>query len=241
MLIVFDLDGTLIDSRRDLADATNALIEEYGGSPLAVDEVTAMVGEGAAVLVGRALAPAGSTLRRQARSSGSLRTTTSVSQATRARTRVSGGTRRASISRVDLAVLTNKPRRQTIEILDRLGLAPAFSDVVGGDTPRAASRIPLVSCRSPVAPAPRLHRPSWLGTLLSISKPPDAPAPASASPLRVRLSVRGGRVPRGELFVDSPLELYRSRRHSFRADIFFLSRSGNRSIAYLNIVRGIRL
>ena len=57
-LIVFDLDGTLIDSRRDLADATNALIVELGGTALSQDEVTAMVGEGAAVLVKRALAAA---------------------------------------------------------------------------------------------------------------------------------------------------------------------------------------
>src|SRR5215204_6899115 len=57
-LVVFDLDGTLIDSRRDLADATNALIVEYGGAPLSVDAVTALVGEGAAMLVRRALAAA---------------------------------------------------------------------------------------------------------------------------------------------------------------------------------------
>src|SRR6266581_1098427 len=54
-LIVFDLDGTLIDSRRDLADAANALIVERGGAPLAVDAIAGMVGEGAALLVGRAL------------------------------------------------------------------------------------------------------------------------------------------------------------------------------------------
>ena len=58
-LVVFDLDGTLIDSRRDLADATNALVDELGGQALSVDAVTAMVGEGAAVLVRRALTAAG--------------------------------------------------------------------------------------------------------------------------------------------------------------------------------------
>ena len=54
-LIVFDLDGTLIDSRQDLADATNQMIQELGGTPLPVDAVALMVGEGAPLLVRRAL------------------------------------------------------------------------------------------------------------------------------------------------------------------------------------------
>jgi phosphoglycolate phosphatase len=54
-LIVFDLDGTLIDSRRDLADAANALIVECGGTPLSEDAIGRMVGEGAAMLVRRVL------------------------------------------------------------------------------------------------------------------------------------------------------------------------------------------
>jgi phosphoglycolate phosphatase len=58
-LIVFDLDGTLIDSRRDLADSANELIGHYGGRPLPVDEVTGMVGEGARMLIARAFGAAG--------------------------------------------------------------------------------------------------------------------------------------------------------------------------------------
>jgi len=46
-LIAFDLDGTLIDSRRDLADSANALIVELGGSPLAEEAIGRMVGDGA--------------------------------------------------------------------------------------------------------------------------------------------------------------------------------------------------
>ena len=58
-LVVFDLDGTLIDSRRDLADSANALIAERGGRTLAVDTIAGMVGDGAALLVTRALTAAG--------------------------------------------------------------------------------------------------------------------------------------------------------------------------------------
>ena len=58
-LIAFDLDGTLIDSRRDLAESANQVITELGGRPLPEDAIGRMVGEGAAVLVKRALAAAG--------------------------------------------------------------------------------------------------------------------------------------------------------------------------------------
>ena len=58
-LVVFDLDGTLVDSSRDLAEAVNALLTELGGAPLALDIVVGLVGEGAAVLVRRALERSG--------------------------------------------------------------------------------------------------------------------------------------------------------------------------------------
>jgi phosphoglycolate phosphatase len=54
-LIAFDLDGTLIDSRRDIADSINELLGSYGAAPLPFDDVLAMVGEGALLLIGRAL------------------------------------------------------------------------------------------------------------------------------------------------------------------------------------------
>jgi phosphoglycolate phosphatase len=58
-MIVFDLDGTLIDSSRDLTEAASELVQGYGASPLAEAEVVGMVGEGAKLLVQRALAYAG--------------------------------------------------------------------------------------------------------------------------------------------------------------------------------------
>ena len=60
--VVFDLDGTLIDSAPDLAGALNAVLAEQGLPPLALESVRAMVGEGAVKMIERGLAAAGMTM-----------------------------------------------------------------------------------------------------------------------------------------------------------------------------------
>jgi phosphoglycolate phosphatase len=57
-LVVFDLDGTLVDSRRDLADAANDMLRAYGCPTHPEDAIGRMVGDGAATLVRRAFAAA---------------------------------------------------------------------------------------------------------------------------------------------------------------------------------------
>jgi phosphoglycolate phosphatase len=140
-LVVFDLDGTLIDSRRDLADSVNALLAELGAAPLDLDAVTAMVGEGAAMLVRRALAASG--LREDL--PGALqRFLAHYDERLTAHTRPYEGITEAledlQSHGLALAVLTNKPQRASVEILERLELARWFFQVIGGDTP--ASRKP---------------------------------------------------------------------------------------------------
>jgi phosphoglycolate phosphatase len=133
-LIVFDLDGTLIDSRRDLADAANALIGERGGTPLDVEAIGRMVGDGAAMLVRRALTAAGIPLDEtsvprfmELYDACLLRTTRpypgmhDALQAIR-----NTGT---------LAVLTNKPLTPSRKLLAALDLATLFDAVIGGDGP----------------------------------------------------------------------------------------------------------
>jgi len=57
-LLVFDLDGTLIDSRQDLSNSVNAMLAHYGKMTLSEDIVSSYIGDGAGVLVRRALAHA---------------------------------------------------------------------------------------------------------------------------------------------------------------------------------------
>ena len=135
-LVVFDLDGTLIDSRRDLADSINALLVELGAAPLDLDAVTEMVGEGAAVLVRRALAASAL----PADTPGALeRFLAHYNERLTVHTRPYAGITETleelQSHGLALAVLTNKPQRPSAEILERLDLARWFFQVIGGDTP----------------------------------------------------------------------------------------------------------
>ena len=209
MLIVFDLDGTLIDSSRDLANAINALIEEYGGTRFEIADVMAMIGEGAAVLVRRALTASGL----DPESPGALeRFLALYGERLTDHTRPYDGMldvladlRKAGRT---LAVLTNKPQRATTTIMERLGLAPAFSDVVGGDT--AAGRKPdpaglrQIIGRAAATPA---------STLLVGDSPVDLETARRAG-TRICLARYGfgyrfgeGAFRGDELFIDAPLDL----------------------------------
>lgn len=134
MLIVFDLDGTLIDSRLDLAESANALVRERGGRDLPVEAIAAMVGEGAALLVQRALAAAGLPVDVVAALPRFLEL---YDQRLLAHTDLYPGTREmldALRRSAVLAVLTNKPQHHTDRILQGLGIAAYFREAIGGDT-----------------------------------------------------------------------------------------------------------
>jgi phosphoglycolate phosphatase len=135
-LIVFDLDGTLVDSRRDITDAANALLESCGAPPLSENRIGAMVGDGAATLVARAFEASGIE-----RPDDALERYLSLySERLLAHTKPYAGmveTLEEVSGRARLAVLTNKPIRATLEILDGLELARFFDRraVLGGDGP----------------------------------------------------------------------------------------------------------
>src|SRR5688572_4211988 len=133
-LIAFDLDGTLVDSRRDLAQSANQLIVELGGSELPEQAIGRMVGEGASVLVDRALAAA-----QVGQQTGALARFLQIYDErllnhTQAYEGVVDAVRHAR-RHARVAVLTNKPFGPTERILTGLGLRGLFDEVIGGDGP----------------------------------------------------------------------------------------------------------
>jgi len=137
-LIAFDLDGTIVDSRRDLADSANELITELGGTALSEEAIARMVGEGAATLVRRALtaarvADAGIDIRRALTRFLEIYDTRLLRH-----TRVYPGLTdviRFARTLGRVAVLTNKPLAPSERILEGLGIRDLFDVVVGGDGP----------------------------------------------------------------------------------------------------------
>jgi phosphoglycolate phosphatase len=132
--VVFDLDGTLVDSRLDLAAAVNATRERLALAPLPVEAVAAMVGEGARNLLRRAL-PA--SLDGDAFETALALFLDLYYDCCLDATRAYPGIEEALAelyALYPLAVLTNKPERHSRRILEGLGIAGRFGRLIGGDT-----------------------------------------------------------------------------------------------------------
>ncbi|HEX4167480.1 MAG TPA: HAD hydrolase-like protein [Bryobacteraceae bacterium] len=134
MLLIFDLDGTLIDSSEDLAISTNAARARFGLPPLSQEIVNSYVGNGAAVLVRKAMGPDAS----EASVAEALAYFLKFYRAhALEHTRLYGGMREAVTQLAQehqLAVLTNKPQKISFDILASLKLETCFLCVIGGDT-----------------------------------------------------------------------------------------------------------
>ncbi len=135
MLIVFDLDGTLIDSSKDLAISMNAMLEHFGRAPLDPALIYSYVGNGAAVLVRRVMGSGASEqLLQEAlefflkfyRAHSLEHTQLYPGVRTMIEDLAAGGNR--------LAVLTNKPVRISFDIIGALGLQKQFMRIYGGDS-----------------------------------------------------------------------------------------------------------
>jgi phosphoglycolate phosphatase len=146
-LIIFDLDGTLVDTVRDIADALNAACAPHGLRPFTLDETRDMVGQGMVNLIARALGPGRAalvepTLREFVR-------IYSTGLAVHSRPYPGVPETLAELARsFRMAVLSNKSQALSRELLAALGLARWFELIEGGDSvpekkpsPRAVTHV----------------------------------------------------------------------------------------------------
>ena len=162
-ILLWDLDGTIADTSRDLAAAINRMLADYGYAPLPVPVVVGHIGKGAQNLVARCLEEYGHRLEGDAAADTAARsgdTATSPGDSAGGpgdsvadalstferhyaahlmdQTEVypGVGTLLRELARAGrrMAVVTNKPERFSRDILDRLGLVSCFVTVVGGET-----------------------------------------------------------------------------------------------------------
>jgi phosphoglycolate phosphatase len=135
--LIFDLDGTLIDSAPDLAHALNRLLGELGRPPLGLDSVRRMIGDGTPQLVRRALAEGGAAVEEAAMPELFERYRgfylAGATQSTRAYPGVPETLAALKAAGHRMAVCTNKFQRPTMKILDFLDLTRFFTGVAGGD------------------------------------------------------------------------------------------------------------
>lgn len=144
MLIIFDLDGTLIDSSEDLAISMNATREHFGLAPIDPAAIYSYVGNGAAVLVQRAMG--GNAGEEQL--ADALKFFLKFYRAhALEHTKLYPGVRELIVALTEakqtLAVLTNKPVKISFDILGALGLDKEFLRVYGGDSFAAKKPDPI--------------------------------------------------------------------------------------------------
>ncbi len=160
-VLVCDLDGTLVDSLPDLASALNQLLTESGRPPQTAKKILSMVGDGAAKLVERGFLGTGAALRAEdldAALDRFLRLYDAVlTRETRAYPEVRQTLEGLRSAGWRLAVCSNKPEKQSRQILDDLGLLPLFAAVAGGDTfdAKKPDPEPLIRVLQRIAAEPR--------------------------------------------------------------------------------------
>ena len=154
-LLIFDFDGTLIDSVPDLADATNAMLTTLGKDTYSIDSIRNWVGNGSRMLVERALVGKVDVLEGEVTVEAADHAEQVFFDAyknlsgskTVAYPDVDSGLKKLKAAGFTLALVTNKPIRFVPKILQSFGWQDLFSEVLGGDS--LAQKKPN--------PAPLLH------------------------------------------------------------------------------------
>lgn len=131
--LIFDLDGTLIDSKRDLIHSVNAMLRELGRTQLADETISGYIGRGAPQLVAQALGNGASEQEQEQALKFFLSHYEEHKMDT---TRAYPGVAETleEFAGLPMAVLTNKPVRVSVRILNEMGLAKYFRVIYGGNS-----------------------------------------------------------------------------------------------------------
>jgi phosphoglycolate phosphatase len=144
-LLIFDLDGTLIDSREDLANSINAMLIHFGKKELPHEVIASYIGDGAPMLVRRSLGdPDDENFVQDAvlyfmswyreHKLDNTYVYDGVKEALEAIQKSRDGASAQERHPLKMAVLSNKPVGPTRAIVEALGLGPYFFQVYGGNS-----------------------------------------------------------------------------------------------------------
>lgn len=144
-LLIFDLDGTLVDSRVDLANSVNAMLRHYGKHDLPAEVIASYIGNGAPMLVRRSLGdPDDEGFVQEAllyfmayyreHKLDNTYVYHGIKQALDAIVSTRNGGSPRGDGALKMAVLSNKPVGPSRSIVDAMGLAPYFFQVYGGNS-----------------------------------------------------------------------------------------------------------
>lgn len=131
--LIFDLDGTLIDSKTDLIHSVNAVLREMKRTPLDAETISGYIGHGAPQLVARAM---GGTAKEEELKRALEFFLAYYEEHKMDNTRAYPGVAETleRLAGTPMAVLTNKPVRISVRILSELGLARHFLSIYGGNS-----------------------------------------------------------------------------------------------------------
>jgi len=130
-LLIFDLDGTLADTRADLATGINQMRAHYDLTPFDLETVTGYIGDGIRKLVERSLQGADVDVD-EALALDKKFYAEHMLDETALYSGVEAGLQKLSVAGHTLAVLSNKPGNPSRILLDHLGLGGLFSRIIGG-------------------------------------------------------------------------------------------------------------
>jgi phosphoglycolate phosphatase len=158
--IVFDLDGTLIDSAPDIRAVANAVLAAEGAAPLSLEETRAFVGRGAPVFVERMRAARGLPEAAEARMLTAFiaRYESAVDMTAPYPSAVAALDALAAEGHA-LGICTNKPYRPCRAVLSHLGLIDRFAAIVGGDSlsVKKPDPAPLAAAFAALGEGPRVY------------------------------------------------------------------------------------